>query len=205
MILKAKHHFFLYPFFKAYTLWKIRRNFREVRIIGHFEDKGLPVLLLSNHMSWWDGFWVAYLNQKVFKRKFHFMMLEEQLRRYSFFNKIGGYSIRKNSKTAIESINYTQSLLEKPENIVLLFPQGEIQSLYTSHFQFEKGTERILKTIRNNIHVVFQANLVDYHSYAKPTLYIYFGEYKQGSSLDELQQSYNAFFQECIHKNISKQ
>jgi 1-acyl-sn-glycerol-3-phosphate acyltransferase len=205
MILKAKHHFFLYPFFKVYTLWKIGRNFREVRISGQIDDKGLPVLLLSNHLSWWDGFWAAYLNQKVFKRKFHFMILEEQLRKYGFFNKIGGYSVRKNSRTVIESINYTCSLLEKPENIVLLFPQGEIESLYTSKIQFEKGIERILKEIKNDIHIVFQVNLVDYFSFAKPTLFLYFEEYQnQGMSVDELQQSYNAFFQRCIKENLSK-
>ena len=78
-MLEAKHHFFFYPFFQHYSSWKIGRNFHEVKVIGTFDDQQLPILLLANHVSWWDGFWIMNLDMKVLKRKFHFMMLEEQL------------------------------------------------------------------------------------------------------------------------------
>ena len=80
MIYKASHHRVIYPFLQLYSLWKIKINFHRVFVSGDFEEKGLPVLLISNHISWWDGFWVVYLNIKLFHRKFYFMMLEEELR-----------------------------------------------------------------------------------------------------------------------------
>ena len=69
MILKAKHNFFIYPFFQKYALWKIKRCFEKVHVIGEFHDRKLPVLILSNHVSWWDGFWIMYLNLKLLHRK----------------------------------------------------------------------------------------------------------------------------------------
>ena len=102
MILKAKHNFIIYLFFKQYAEWIMKRHFGVIQILGDFQEKKLPVLLISNHISWWDGFWSMYLNVKVLKRKFHFMMLEEQLRKFWFFNYSGGFSVNKKSKTIIE-------------------------------------------------------------------------------------------------------
>ncbi len=87
MIYKATHHQVIYPFFQMYTRWKIWRNFHGVIITGEYHEKDLPILLITNHISWWDGFWADYINMKLFHRKFYFMMLEEQLLKHMFFNK----------------------------------------------------------------------------------------------------------------------
>ena len=78
------------------------------------------------------------------------MMLEEQLRRHWYFNYTGGYSVKKHSRSALESIDYTAELLTDPGNVVLLFPQGEINSLYKDTFVFEKGIERMLKKVNRD-------------------------------------------------------
>lgn len=205
MIYRAKHHFFLYPFFQYYTLWKISRNFHKVDIKGKFNEKGFPVLLISNHFSWWDGFWADYLNQKLFHRKFYFMMLEEQLKQHMFFNKTGGYSIKKHSRTVIETLDYTARLLADKNNLVLLFPQGEIQSLYTFPIIFEKGIEYIMKKVHGKIHLIFLVNLVDYFSNSKPVIYMYLKEYNGNNySTEELEKEYNSFYSVCISDNQKK-
>jgi len=205
MIIEAKHNFFIYPFFKLYALFKVRRNFREVIIVGHLEEKNLPVLLVSNHLSWWDGFWAMYLNLKLIRRKFHFMMLEEQLRLYSFFINTGGYSVRKGSRSVIESINYTKRLLADRKNMVLLFPQGKITSLYDQTLKFEKGLEHILKDLKGKVQVVFMANLVDYLSNEKPTLYMYIQEYSiSDTGTAKPEDDYNRFYSQCIAENIKR-
>jgi 1-acyl-sn-glycerol-3-phosphate acyltransferase len=202
MIIKSNHHFIVYPAFKVFTLISIKRNFHEVKIIGDIEDRKLPIFTISNHISWWDGIFVNYVNMKRFKRKFNFMMLEEQLEVHKFFRNLGGYSVKKNSKSMIESLLYTRELLQDKSNIVLMFPQGEIQSLYTSDFIFEQGVDRILQKQNNPIQVLFVANLIDYFSNPKPTLYAYLKEHKQTDcSLVELQESYRIFYSECLANN----
>ncbi len=205
MIIKARHHPILYPFIQLYTVLKIRRHFNSVLISGDFQEKNLPLLLLSNHVSWWDGFWVMYLNLKLFHRKFNFMMLEEQLRRYSIFMNTGGYSVNKGTRSIIESINYTVELLSDSNNLVLLFPQGKITSIYDRSFLFERGIERIIKEIKGKTQIIFVANLVDYFSNEKPTLYIYFKEYDLGDhKIEKIQENYSIFYSECIANNTKK-
>jgi 1-acyl-sn-glycerol-3-phosphate acyltransferase len=206
LILKAKHHFIIYPFFIYYALWIVRRHFNPVKIIGHFEEKGLPVLLISNHMSWWDGFWAMYLRCKVFKRRYHFMMLEEQLRKYWFFNYTGGFSVRKGAKSVVETINYTAGLLSDSRNMVLVFPQGEIQSMHRQQFEFEKGIEKILQKAKGKVQVVFLANLVDYFSSPRPGIYFYLSEFSGDSStIEHIEKSYNGFYRQSIEQHIKNQ
>lgn len=201
MILKAKHNFFIYPFFKWYAGFIIKRHYGTVRISGNIKEKNLPVLLISNHISWWDGFWAMYINLNVLHRKFHFMMLEEQLRKYWFFNYTGGFSVNKKSKNIVETLNYTSELLSDNKNMVLIFPQGEIQSMHNQQIQFEIGLERILKNKENAVRVIFLINLVDYFSTRKPGIYFHIQEYVDGAfDLKSIQESYNLFYIQVVEK-----
>ncbi len=70
------------------------------------------------------------VNNLVFKRKMHVMMLEEELHKRSFLRKLGAFSIRKNSLSALHSLKYATKILSKPKNLLLLFPQGSFQSAH---------------------------------------------------------------------------
>jgi len=205
MIIRSKHNLLVYPFFKLYTILKIRKNFINVNISGDFKDKGLPVLLICNHISWWDGFWAMYLNMKVFRREFHFMMLEDQLDKYWFFKLTGGYPVRRGSKSVIDSINYTNELLSEKNNIVLLFPGGKIESLYNNSIEFEKGVVRIINQTGGMVHIIFVVNLIEYFSESRLCLYIYYKEYNRyDEDTEVIQRDYNEFYSDCVSENIQK-
>ena len=201
MILKAKHNAVIYPFFKWFIRFKINRNFNPVKITSEIIEKNLPVLLITNHNSWWDGLWVEYVNQQIFKRKYHFMMLEEQLRKFWFFNYTGGFSVRKNSKSIIETLDYTRQLLTNKNNLVLMYPQGEIQSMHEPVFKFERGLEHILKKIENPVQVVFMVSLVDYFSNPKPGLFLYLKEFDgMDFKTETILLKFNKFYADCVEK-----
>jgi 1-acyl-sn-glycerol-3-phosphate acyltransferase len=200
MILKAKHHFIIYPFFKWYAHRIMKEDFGIIKIDGELVDRNLPVLLISNHISWWDGFWGANVNFRLLHRKFYFMMLEEQLKKYWYFNYSGGFSVRKGSGSVVESLRYTVELLTDTKNMVLIFPQGKIQSLNDREICFEKGIEWVLQHLKNEVQIVFQVNLVDYFSDRKPGLYSYVREYTGGTSLQPLQNEYRLFYNQSIEK-----
>jgi 1-acyl-sn-glycerol-3-phosphate acyltransferase len=204
LILRAKHNFIVSPFFIWHTGRLIKRAFKPIRIIGDFNERNLPILLISNHVSWWDGFWIVYLNRKIFKRSFYFMMLEEQLRKFWFFNYAGGFSVKKGSKSIIESIHYSLELLSNSQNLVFMFPQGEIQSMHKQTFAFEKGIEKILKNKGKKVQIIFQVNLIDYFSNAKPGLNIYFTEYHDEIfDIKSMENKFNVFYEQCIDKQIN--
>lgn len=205
MILRAKHNALIDPFFRWYVIWKMKRSFHEIVINSNVEDRGKAILLICNHTCWWDGIWALHLNQQSFRRKYHFMMLEEQLKKNWFFQYTGGFSVRKSDRSVVESLNYAAELLENKNNLVLMFPQGKIQSMHRRAFFFEKGIERILKRTNTEVELVLEVNLVDYFSQAKPSVYLnaisYSGEY----SLTAIQEAYNAFYLECINQQEKKE
>jgi 1-acyl-sn-glycerol-3-phosphate acyltransferase len=176
-----------------------------VSIDGRFFDNGNSILVIANHISWWDGFWIEFLNQKILYRKCHFMMLEEQLKKHWYFNYTGGYSIKKKSRSIVESINYSIDLLKQPENLVLMFPQGQIHSLYNNKVTFEKGIERIVHNIAPDTQILFVANLIDYLSDSNPNLFIYFKtflakDFHQSNTEGE----YNKFYDQAINTQKAK-
>ena len=186
----AKHHTFIYPFFQWLTKYLIRRKFEKVNIIGKISHLEKPILLIANHVSWWDGFWVLFLNMKIFNKKIHFMMREDQLKKHWYFQYTGGYSIKKGTKSILESLQYTQKLLQNNSNLVLMFPQGEINSMHNTKFKFERGIERIISNKATDFQIIFVANLIDYFSKPKPELFIYFEEATNNISLEETYQSF---------------
>ena len=207
MIIKAKHHFVIHPIFKLFSQVMINRYFTRVEVIGDVEvGEDRSILLLSNHSSWWDGFWQLFLNMKVFKKKFHFMMLEEQLRKHWYFNYTGGFSVKKSAKSTVETIQYSADLLSHPENLVLMFPQGKVESIHKESFKFEKGVEKIIERVeRSSLQIVFLVNSVDYFINKKPILYHYITEYK-GEKADylTLEREYNSFLKESIKQQTDK-
>ena len=100
-------------------------------------------------------------------------MLEEQLEKRMFLNKAGAFSIRRGSRSAIDSIKYSAEILKDRDNLLCLFPQGEIQTHYKFPVRFEKGWFKIIERLENPVRIVFLANIIDYFSNRKPSLFQY--------------------------------
>ncbi len=195
MIYKASHNKVIYAFFRLYTCWKIKRNFHGVTIRGKFTDRDLPVLLISNHFSWWDGLFLH--------KKFHIMMLEEQLEHRLFLNKAGAFSIKRGSRTVVETLSYTSGLLHDADNMVVMYPQGVITSIHRRPVRFEKGTERVIAGASDKLMILFYVALPDWYSEKKPGLYVRVIEYAaRERAITDLEEAYNMFLDECIANQI---
>jgi hypothetical protein len=201
-MIKARHHWFYVTFFKYYIRFMFRRHFRKVVVKSTVQDRNRPLLLIGNHFSWWDGFFASYLNDRLFGRRIHVMMLEEQLRPRMFLNKAGAFSIKKQSHQMMESIRYTREILSDPDNLVTIFPQGSIHSMFDFPVSFEKGPVKILGGLEDQVQVVFMVALVDYFSHPKPTLTLAAREYVPGDTveLEDMQEAFNNYLQEMIRE-----
>lgn len=204
-MIEANHRRFFVWFIKVYTSVNLWLSFRKVIIEGDTvvpADK--PLLLIGNHFSWWDGFFAWHLNDTLWKRKFHVMMLEEQLQTRMFLNKAGAYSVRRGSRSVIDSLNYTSQLLKKAENLVVIYPQGEISSLYTYPVRFERGIDRIIRSAGTDISVLFYVALVDWFSSKKPSLTMRLRrfDYKGTPGHDALEEAFNRLIADSIAAQI---
>jgi 1-acyl-sn-glycerol-3-phosphate acyltransferase len=184
-------------FFHHYILWITGRNFHEVKFdeIAVADDKA--VLLLANHFSWWDGFLMYYLNHKLFGKRFHVMIIEDTIRQVSFFKYLGAFSVNKNSRDVLQSLDYAAKLLEDPQNLVLIFPQGKLYSNFVDRVHFEKGVWRIMEQAQHNFRLLFSATFIQHLKHKKPVATVYLKDEDEDQAyknIDELAKAYQQHY-----------
>ena len=184
-------------FFHNYILYIVKRNFKRINYNTPGLDKDRSVLLLANHYSWWDGFLMYYLNHKLFKKRFYIMVMEETMQQVSFFKYMGAFSVNKKSREMLHSLNYAAELLNDPENLVLIFPQGKLYSNFTDSVKFEQGLARIIKGATGKFQMVFAASFIESFQYKKPTVTIYVKPevgLHPDEKVDEIQKAYQQYY-----------
>ncbi len=202
-MIRANHNKFWVKYSKYHTKILIAIFFRKVKYLGHYEEKGLPILMISNHFSFYDGFIQILLNIKIFKRRYNFMMQEKELKRNMILTKIGACSIDKGKRSSIESVDYALELLRDKGNLFLFFPEGKIKSLYTQDFVFEKGLlSHILENIKNDFQLVYNVNLLNYGINLKPDIHVYYETQtiRAKKNAEEVEQEFNRFAKACFAK-----
>ncbi|MFZ2286018.1 MAG: lysophospholipid acyltransferase family protein [Bacteroidales bacterium] len=203
MIIKARHNPFFDRFFSFYSRNGLKRHFHRVLFDCTADTANRPVLLIGNHFSWWDGFISYRVNDLCLHKKFHIMMLEEQLENRLFLNKAGAFSIKRGSRSVVESLQYASGLLHEGENLVAVYPQGTIASLHRRPVRFEKGVERIIAGASEKLMILFYVALPDWFSEKKPSLTVRVIEYAaRERSASDLEETYNMFLDECITRQI---
>lgn len=203
MIIKARHIPLFVRFFSFYSRNGLDRYFQNVEFICNADTTGRPVLLIGNHFSWWDGFIAYRLNDLCLHKAFNIMMLHEQLETRLFLNKVGAFSIKRGSRSVVESLQYASGLLHEDENMVVVFPQGTITSLHRRPVRFEKGTERIIAGASDKLMILFYVALPDWFSEKKPGLTVRVIEYTaKERSIADLEEIYNMFLDDCIARQI---
>jgi 1-acyl-sn-glycerol-3-phosphate acyltransferase len=162
------------------------------------EDRS--VLLFQNHFSWWDGYWSYWLSRKIFSRKFHVMMLEKQLRKHMFLNRCGVFSIQKNNRDFLKSLQYASEILNEPKNLVAIYPTGEMLTQHQQIMQFQKGINHIIQEKTDHFEIVLAVFLVDYFGFARPEIRIYLKKYSGERSIESVEKAYHSFYQTCVSK-----
>jgi len=149
-MIKARHAAWADRIFQPYLTRLFKRHFNAICLLGRVPETNpdLPLLLLPNHSTWWDGFFVYLVNKKLFRRKVYLMMLETQLARYKFFSRLGAYSINPHSAGSIKnSLRYSVDILNEktaPRPLLCIFPQGELLPWDKRPLVYKNGLEAIL-------------------------------------------------------------
>lgn len=178
-MIQAQHKKWAHFVFKPYVMRLLKRDFHSIHLIGeipHF-NSNQQIILTPNHSTWWDGFFVYLINELFFQRMFYIMILEEQLTKYNFFSKLGGFSIKHNSpKKIVESLRYCSEILDKDKPaIVTIFPQGVLLPSFIRPISSNPGINRILEMVNRDTLVLPLAIRIEYLKEEKPQLFFKFG------------------------------
>ncbi|WP_419700099.1 1-acyl-sn-glycerol-3-phosphate acyltransferase [Mucilaginibacter sp. NFX135] len=156
-----------------YVKWAVGRHFHEMLFNVIEVDKSKSILLIANHFSFWDGLILYCLNEKLLKKKYHVMVEKETVHKLNYLKFVGAFSITKKSKDIIESLNYAAELLNDPQNLVLIFPQGKLFSNYVEDVHFDKGVLRIMQKAVGKFQLVFSSIFIQYFKHKRPTATVY--------------------------------
>jgi len=194
-MIKPAKHWLITPFFNWYIGWIIKRNFHSVNFNKVTLHPAKAVLLIANHFSWWDGLLLYYLNKVQFKKTFRIMVLEETMREVTFFRYLGAFSVTKNSRQVVESLQYAAGLLSDPDNLVVIFPQGKLYSNFVESVTFEKGLFKITEMATADFQYLLAAAFTENFDQKKPSVNLGFKVLQSNEvSATELQNAYQQHY-----------
>ncbi len=213
-MIKARHAAWADRIFYPYLVGLFKRRFHAIHLLGGIPetDRDLPLLLLPNHSTWWDGFFVYLLNKKIFHRQPYLMMLEDQLARYKFFSRLGAYSINPHSAADIKnSLRYSVDILNEkitPRPMLCIFPQGELLPWYKRPLVFKNGLEVILSGYGGKANLLPLAIKTIFLNEQLPETFFLFGENAIANSntftgMQRLQESEEALLDDLSQKIIT--
>jgi 1-acyl-sn-glycerol-3-phosphate acyltransferase len=165
--------------FHIYVMRLMKRHFHAFHLFGDVPqpDPELPLLLIPNHSTWWDGFFVYLLNEEILKREPYLMMLDRQLAKYKFFARLGAYGITPGArKDIMKSLNYTVELLQKKNVMITIFPQGILLPWGKRPLNFKKGIEAIIRSYGKPINILPLAMRTEYGGEQRAEVFFQFGQ-----------------------------
>lgn len=179
MIIKAKP--LPVPIIKAtayFLTWLFRRRFNKMVI------KDIPIkadhsyLLMCNHFSFWDGFWAGYLCLHAIHKKqelkgFYIMVLKKQMQMNPWLKYFGCFSVAPGTTTVNESLAYAAELLSQPGNLLLIYPQGNLESNHVRDIVMKDGVSQIVPQVKGNCQLIWSSNFIEYFESLKPSVYFH--------------------------------
>lgn len=186
--------------FDTYVKRLVGKTFHEFLFNEVEVDHSRSVLLVANHFSFWDGLILYVLNDKLLHKKFHVMILEETAKREGMLRYAGAFSVSKNSRDMLGSLNYAAELLNEPGNLLLMFPQGKLYSNFVNRVNFEQGLLKVMQKAEGKFQLLFAATFIQYFKHKKPSVTVYLKTEDEGyadKTIAELQSAYQQHYDAC--------
>ncbi len=169
--------------FDLYLTYRFQQNFDQiiVRKLGEqtSPDRELPVLIIANHCSWWDGFFLAKLQRQMAPNGMLFtVMLESELCKYPLFRRLGAVGIDPDNPVSVaHCFNELKRLSQSGEKSIFVayFPQGEICPQLELPLNFKPGLE-LLSKILGPVQILPVALGIEPLKAAKPAAFILVGD-----------------------------
>ena len=139
--------------FAGHVAGRMRGRFETVRVAGLDRLRVAlaqgPVLVVSNHVSWWDPMLVLVLTERIMPCDSFALMDAKNLTRLPFLGLIGGFGVDLTSAADGASVmRYAAKLLNAPGRLVWMFPQGRERPHTERPLGFRKGSAEIARVAK---------------------------------------------------------
>lgn len=150
----ARHVHAAYQAPRPLAVWAFARYFRGL-FRRHFAsarwaaldapagwDRSVPVLFVSNHTSWWDGFFSCLLTAE-WGFTFHILMEAANLERYPAFRRIGTLPVRRDSRMGGWQDLHAADQVLRPGSSLWIYPQGRRRPATEVPWRLERGAAHL--------------------------------------------------------------
>ena len=132
-------------------------------------------LLMCNHFGFGDGFLAYYLMFKSIYPHFNdvnIMSLKKQIEKNSWLRYFGSFSVDPRKLSSVkESLAYASEILSTPGKLLLLFPQGNLESQHVRKIEFQYGVNEIVKNVKGDCQLIWSSNIVEFFESVSPSIY----------------------------------
>jgi 1-acyl-sn-glycerol-3-phosphate acyltransferase len=166
--------------FAGHARGRIHASFARLRAHGLDRARalaaGAPLLVVSNHTSWWDPLVILHASRHLLGADGHALMDAKNLRRLPFFALVGAFGVDlDDAGDGAAAIRYAARLLDRPGRLVWIFPQGREVPVTVRPLGFRPGSAEIARVAKRAV-TIPAALRYEHAGTEKPDLYLSFGE-----------------------------
>ncbi len=179
-MIEARKQALFNAWFAGHARARIQRTFERVSVRGVAGVReiaaGAPLLVVSNHTSWWDPLVILHASEHLLGTDGHALMDAKNLRRLPFFARVGAFGVDLDRPAdGAAAVKYAARLLDRPRRLVWVFPQGAERPVTERPLGFRAGAAAIARVARRAI-TVPAALRYEFAGTERPVLYLSFGE-----------------------------
>lgn len=139
-------------FVRHYLRGYLARHFHAVRIAGGERPEipaERPLLVYSNHPSWWDPMLFILLGNVFFPRRRGFGPMDaEALERYGFLKRLGVFGVeRDTARGAARFLAVSRGILNETGTLIWLTPEGRFTDVRTRPIRFQPGLAHLVREL----------------------------------------------------------
>ncbi len=165
-------------FFKIgwfFISWLVAKRFNKLKIHEVEIKPNTSYLLLCNHFSFWDGFLAAYLvkhtiGKAAIVNTINFMSVKKQIQMNPWLRFMGSFSVSPGKTSSGKSVAYAAEKLSTPGNVLVLYPQGNLESCHIREIEMKDGINALVPQIKGDCQIIWSSNLVEFFESLKPSI-----------------------------------
>ena len=134
----------LLKWFTWYSRRYLRRHFNSLRVIGAAlteESLARPLVVYSNHASWWDPLVGLILSRELLPGKSVFAPMDATaLERYGLFKRLGMFGVEQDQRRGgVQFLRHARAILQSSDNVVWITPQSRFADARERPVRFRSG------------------------------------------------------------------
>jgi 1-acyl-sn-glycerol-3-phosphate acyltransferase len=170
----------LLSWFIWYSRRYVRRHFHSLRISGSGpppDARGLPLVIYSNHASWWDALVCLVVKDEFFRDRTAFAPMDAaMLERYRMFGRLGFFGVEQRTRRgAAQFLRTAEAVLQSSQHLLALTPQGRFADVRERPLRFEAGLGHLAARAQSALFVPLAAEYVFWEE-RLPEILLRFGQ-----------------------------